>query len=143
MQVNVNFKENMEFTGLAHPGHQVVLDAGESAGGHNQGPKPSEILLMALGGCTGMDVISLLKKFGIEFQNFSMELDGQLAPEHPKAITDIQIIYKFKGDNLDPDKIWLAISKSLNKYSVVAHSLSAKITYELQVNGEKYIASKN
>lgn len=136
MKVQVDFNGSMEFTGLSQSGHKVTMDASEGVGGHNHGPRPSEMLLLSLGGCTGMDVVSLLKKFETPFEGFAMDLEGELAPEHPKAVTNIHVKYKLDGENLDQEKIWLAITKSMTKYSVVGHSLNAKITYELQANGE-------
>ena len=137
MRVTVNFQGNMQFQGLAHPGHKVTMDAAETVGGQDQGPKPSEMLLFALGGCTGMDVVSLLKKFGTEYKKLSIELEGEQAPEHPRAIRKISVKYKFKGENLDPEKARLAVEKSLGKYSVVRHSLVADVEYTIEINGEE------
>ena len=72
-------------------GHHFMVDADKEFGGKNRGPKPKGLLLSALGGCTGMDVASLLTKMKMPFDSFSLEVEGEVGDEHPKSYTDIVI----------------------------------------------------
>lgn len=138
MSIVVDFQGNMQFEGSVPSGHKVIMDAAEKVGGKDGGPKPSEMILIALGGCTGMDVVSLLKKFAVPFEKLSIELNGADIPtEYPKFFKKINIVYKFTGEHVDIEKACLAIEKSIGKYSFVRHSLVAEVEYTLEVNGEK------
>ena len=91
MKSKIRFVENMQFIGTADSGHAVVMDAPPSVGGNNTGTKPSELLLMAFGGCSGMDVISILKKKKQDVTNFEINVNGETPESHPRSFTDIHI----------------------------------------------------
>lgn len=129
----------MDFQGETPSGHMVLLDAAPESGGSNQGSRPMELLLLALGGCTGMDVVSILRKMKQEFVEFSITAEGERAPEHPKVYTEITLVYSLKGPALDPAKVARAISLSEEKYCSVSAMLSgAKINLAYEVNGERF-----
>ncbi len=138
MKVNVDWKGNMAFEGTGDSGQSVLLDAGPQVGGENKGARPMETLLSALGGCTGMDVVSILKKMRMDIESFQMEISGDRAEEHPKKFTKVNIIYKLIGNNLDEKKVRKAIDLTQETYCSVSKSLNAKITYSFELNGEKY-----
>jgi putative redox protein len=117
-------------------GHRFSVDASEEFGGKNRGPRPKPLLLSGLGGCTGMDVVSLLKKMKMPFNSFSLEVEGETAEEHPRPYKNISIKYIFKGDKLDPDKIKKAVDLSLEKYCGVYAMLSktAQISHQVILN---------
>jgi putative redox protein len=84
-------------------GHELMLGLDETVGGTNLGPKPKPLLLVALGGCSAMDVISILKKMRIEPEYFNVKVDGEVTEEHSKHFTKIELIYEFRGKfYLDP-----------------------------------------
>ena len=117
-------------------GHNFMVDADAEFGGKNRGPKPKGLLLSALAGCTGMDVASLLTKMKMPFDSFSLEVQGEVAKEHPKTYTDIVIRYIFRGNELDRNKIEKSIKLSLDKYCGV-HAMLAKVAnlrYEIVLN---------
>jgi putative redox protein len=131
----VRFVDGMQFVATSGSGHAVVMDSTEDVGGHDTGPRPMEMVLIALGGCTGMDVVSILRKMQVPFTRFEMEIQGERAPEHPKHFTHIQIVYKIWGD-VPEEKLKRAIELSLEKYCSVSNSLKpkAQVLYQYQIN---------
>ena len=110
VEVDVSWTGGMAFEGRGPSGHTVLLDAAAESGGENRGSRPMELLLVALGGCTGMDVVSILKKMKQEITGFRISVQGERAPEHPKVYTDITLTYSLTGPALDPGKVARAIS---------------------------------
>lgn len=131
----VRFVDGMQFVGTSASGHAVVMDAPTDVGGTDTGPTPMEMVLVALGGCTGMDVVSILRKMQVPFTRFEMAIQGERAPEYPKNFTKIQIVYKVWGD-VPEEKVKRAIDLSLEKYCSVSNSLKpkAEISYTYQIN---------
>ncbi|MBE3577252.1 MAG: OsmC family protein [Limnochordales bacterium] len=135
MEVSVQFVEGMTFLGLGGSNHYVVMEGAPEAGGRNAGPRPMELLLMALGGCTGMDVVSILRKRRISVKDFRMVLRGERRDEHPRKFTRIEIEYIFRGDGLEAHEkaIRDTVALSQDKYCSVAASLrpQVEITYRI------------
>ncbi|WAA09985.1 OsmC family protein [Fervidibacillus albus] len=136
MKAKVNWKGNMAFSAQVPSGHEIILDASEEAGGEDLGPRPGEIVLAAVSGCTGIDIVSILKKMRLNPTSFHMELEGERAEEHPKKYTRIHIHYVLEGD-LPEDKVVRAIKLSKDKYCSVSHSLKAEIVASYSINGVK------
>lgn len=124
----------MAFSGATPSGHEIKMDAAEEIGGENSGARPTELLLNAVAGCTGIDIISILQKMRLEPKSFQMQVKGQRADEHPKRFTAIHIHYSLEGD-LPEDKVIRAIQLSKDKYCSVSHSLNANITVSYSING--------
>lgn len=116
--------------------YKVMMDADEGLGGTGKGPKPKPLLLSALAGCTGMDVVAILKKMQVIFDTFSMSVEGEMTEDHPRYFDRITIIYKFTGKDLPPDKIEKAVHLSQEKYCGISAMLSkaAEITYRVELN---------
>lgn len=127
----VKYVEDMQFIGQSSSGHAIVMDSGPSGGGHNTGAGPSELLLLGLGGCSGMDVISILKKKRQDVSGLSISIKGESAPDYPKKFTDITIEFTVKGRNISEHAVQRAIDLSMNKYCSVKATLegSAKISF--------------
>src|SRR6056297_3194644 len=89
--------------------HWVVMDSIKKFGGAEAGSKPMEMVLMSLGGCTGMDVLSLLKKMRVEIDDMRIEISAKRADEHPKVYTEIHLDYIFEGSDLNEDKLTKAV----------------------------------
>lgn len=134
METTITWTGNMAFSGTTPSGHELTMDAAEKVGGHDAGPRPLELLLHAVAGCTGMDIISILKKMRLNPSAFHMDVKGDRAEDHPKRFTDIHIHYALEGD-LPEDKVVRAIQLSKDKYCPVAHSLNATITASYSING--------
>lgn len=117
-------------------GSTIKVDADPGVGGKDYGPRPKPLVLSSLAGCTGMDVASILGKMKVPYDSFELEIEGDLAEEHPKTFTAVRIRYIFTGDDLDRRKIDKAITLSLDRYCGVAAMLkkSATIDYEIVLN---------
>ncbi len=117
-------------------GHKVRLDTSPETGGHNFGVRPMQILLMGLGGCSGIDIVSILKKQRQTVKSFRMLIDGER--EHgvePSLWKDIKIIFELKG-RIDLEKAKRACELSIDKYCSVAATLrkaGCKIKWEVKV----------
>ena len=97
-------------------GHKVVIDATEESGGSDLGPRPKKLMLTALAGCTGVDVIMILKKMKVEPEAFNVMVEADVTNEHPKHYTKMKVIYQFKGKDLPKDKLEKAVKLSEEKY---------------------------
>ncbi|HPT79295.1 MAG TPA: OsmC family protein [Candidatus Atribacteria bacterium] len=102
------------------------------------GPSPKKLLLAGLIGCTGIDVVSILKKMQVEPESLAIEAEAESSNEHPKVYTSIKLTFKFTGDNLPIDKLEKAVSLSQEKYCGVAAMLkkTAPIEYKVVVQGK-------
>ena len=114
-EISVSWKDGMSFEADVD-GHKIVLDAAEKAGGRNLGPRPKALMLVALAGCTAMDVISLLAKMRIELDNFDVKVECTQCEEQPKYFKSMHIVYEFWGKDLPNEKLEKAIDLSLERY---------------------------
>ncbi|KEZ52438.1 OsmC family protein [Metabacillus indicus] len=136
MDTSIKWNGKMSFSGSTPSGHEVKMDASEEVGGENTGARPTELLLHAVAGCTGIDIISILQKMRLNPSAFEMDLTGTRAEDHPKRFKAIHIHYKLEGD-LPEEKVIRAIQLSKDKYCSVSQSLNAEITAEYSINGVK------
>jgi putative redox protein len=118
----ITWIENMQFVAQGDSGHALVMDAFEKDGGHDSGPRPMEVLLMGLLGCTGMDVISILKKKRQPVQGLKVFAAGERALEHPKGYTKIHLEYVAYGA-VDPVALARSIQLSEEKYCAAIATL--------------------
>lgn len=100
-------------------GFRMDLDAEESVGGAGAGPRPHHLLLQALAGCTAMDVISILRKKRQQVSGLSVEVQGSRAQQHPKVYTRIDVLYRVRGKNVDPQAVARSIELSATRYCPV------------------------
>ncbi len=135
MKSQIKFVDNMQFIATADSGHAVVMDAPPSVGGNNTGTKPSELLLMAFGGCSGMDVISILRKKKQDVTKFEMNVNGDTREKHPRSFSDIHIEYVITGNNISEEAVQRAIGLSLDKYCMVGTTIgkAATITHSYRI----------
>lgn len=114
-------------------GHKIYLDSTAEHGGKNTGPRPKPLMLVSLAGCTGMDVASMLKKMRVEFDDLSVEVEGELSEDHPKKYVGMKIIYRISGRDVPRDKVEKAITLSREKYCGVSanYSMAFPIDHEL------------
>src|SRR5579872_4547374 len=118
-------------------GHIARMDSSPETGGQDFGIRPMQMLLMGLGGCSGIDIVSILKKQRQTVEGFRMLIEGEReSGKEPSLWADIHIIFELKGD-IDPDKAYKACALSIDKYCSVAATLKGaggKITWEVKVN---------
>jgi putative redox protein len=133
-QVKIKWLENMAFSAEVN-GHEIILDASEKVGGENRGPRPKPLMMAALAGCTGMDVVSILKKMRVELDDFNVFVEGDLTEEHPKKYTQMHVIYEFKGKNLPEEKLQKAVNLSEERYCGVSamYRKAFGITSEIKI----------
>ena len=98
---------------------RIDLDAEKSAGGVGAGPRPHQLLLQALAGCTAMDVISILRKKRQQVSGLTVRVEGNRADQHPKVYTQIEVLYQVRGRNIDPQAVARAIELSVTRYCPV------------------------
>ncbi len=87
----VVWNRGLQFVGTSGSGHGIVIDTKPEEGGFDAGPSNTELLLMALCGCTGMDVVSILKKKRVEFDDFEVDAEGEVTSELPNRLTAIHV----------------------------------------------------
>jgi putative redox protein len=117
--VDMSWTDKMAFVAEID-GHRLILDADPSVGGSNLGMRPKKLMLAALAGCTGIDVVSILNKMKVFPDSFNVVVEGDVSEEHPKRYTSMKVIYRFKGKNLPVDKLQKAITLSQTKYCGVS-----------------------
>lgn len=132
--INVKWMGDMAFEAAIRE-HRVLMDANEDSGGNNKGPRPKPMLMASLAGCTGMDVMSILKKMKVEAKGLNIRVEGIIAEEHPKIYTSMHLIYEFTGENLPMDRLVRAIELSQEKYCGVSLSLqkAMPVTWEVKI----------
>ena len=116
-------------------GHSILLDAGVDGGGEDAGPRPKKLMMLALAGCTGMDVVSILQKMRVNIEKVNIEVQGDVADEHPKHYTKMHVIYEFTGKNLPVDKLEKAVRMSEETYCGVEalYRKAIEVTSEIRV----------
>jgi putative redox protein len=134
LSITTKWLENMSFETEVN-GHKIIIDAAPEVGGENRGPRPKPLILSALGGCTGMDVISILRKMKVEPEDFRVIVEGDVTDEHPKQFFKMHVIYQFTGKNLPMDKLQKAVSLSEEKYCGVSATLrkALELTSEIKI----------
>jgi len=132
ISMSANLIDNMAFE-MDLNGHRFIMDANESVGGNNLGPRPKPLLLAGLIGCTGMDVVSILKKMKVELDDLNISVEADATTEHPKVYENIKLIYKFRGRDLPMDKLEKAVTLSQDRYCGVTAMLrkATDITHEI------------
>jgi putative redox protein len=135
MKAIVKQVDGLSLIGKSDSNHWVPLDSVKSFGGSEAGTKPMEMLLLSLGGCTSMDVLSLLKKMRQDVRNFDLELDADRAEGYPAVFTKIHLHYIIYGKDINPENVEKAIGKSMNTYCSVSAMLkkSVDITWDFEI----------
>lgn len=113
-------------------GHKVTVDSESDT---SQGPSPRKLMLLALAGCTGMDVVSILQKMKVELNDLNITVEGELMDEHPRYYKTMHVIYEFTGYELPADKLERAVELSEEKYCSVRalYSKAIKVTSEIRI----------
>jgi putative redox protein len=135
MKARVKWVEAMSFLGEAGSGHAVLMDGAPDAGGRDLGPRPMEMLLLGLGGCTAFDVVLILKRGREKVTDCVVEIEAERAASDPKIFTGIRLVYKITGRNLSRDKVERAVALSDEKYCSATAQLRAlaKISHEIEI----------
>lgn len=134
-RATVNYVKGLQFVGSASSGHAIVMDANTEVGGDNTAPRPMDLLLIGIGGCSGMDVVSILNKKKQHITGLEIGIKGEQADTHPKKYTDIALEFIVRGKNISEEAVKRSIELSMNKYCSVKASLegSAKIRFSYKI----------
>lgn len=116
MTATVRLETEMRFDAEAGSGHHVTLDAAEHGGGHDEGFRPMEMLLVGLAGCTGMDVISILRKKRQQVTGYAVHVVGIRAEDHPMVFVEITVVHSVTGYHIQPEAVARAIQLSEKRY---------------------------
>jgi putative redox protein len=132
-EISCAWNSDMAFTASVE-GHEIKLDAAEAFGGKNSGPTPKPLLLVSLAGCTGMDVISILRKMREPVSWFNIRVQSELTGTHPKTFTDIKLIYEFKAsDGLKEENVRKAVVLSQDQYCGVSAMLKKATAVDFEI----------
>ncbi len=134
-RANIRLTGNMQFVASADSGHAVVMDADAASGGNNTGSRPMELLLMGIGGCSGMDIISILRKKKQQVTGLEAQVSGAMADDYPHKYTEITIEYIVRGKGLSEEAVKRAVQLSMDKYCSVKATLegSARISFSYSI----------
>jgi putative redox protein len=135
MKTRVVWLEDMTYVAQSPSGHALVLDGPPELGGHNLGPRPMEMLLMGMGGCTAIDVVNILQKARQDLRGCEIEIEAERADSDPKVFTQIHVHFILTGQGLSTKHIERAIHLSAEKYCSASIMLGqmAKITHTFEV----------
>ncbi len=135
MKARVKLIEGVSFVGQTESGHSVVMDGAPESGGKNLGPRPMEMLLLGLGGCSGFDVVHILRKARLDVRDCVAEIDATRADTDPKVFTRIHVHFIVSGKNLDPKRVEQAVHLSAEKYCSASIMLGkvAEVTHDFEV----------
>ena len=122
----VKWLDGLQFVATDDLGHSIVMDAPKQSGGEGSSFSPMQLLLVALGGCTGMDVVHILKKQRQQVNDLEVLVSGKRVREPPKVYTNIHVEYKIKGKNMRETAVQRAIQLSEDKYCSARAMLRAK-----------------
>ncbi|HWQ83338.1 MAG TPA: OsmC family protein [Anaerolineales bacterium] len=146
MDAKVTWKGKMTFSGTSDSGFELPLGTYPELGGDNDGFRPMELLAIGLGGCTAMDVISILQKKRQQITDFEVDIKAKRASEHPKVFTQARVTYVITGQAVDESAVVRAIELSVTRYcpatamfSQVMPIETAYTIYEAGENGERQL----
>lgn len=143
-EIEAQWMGKMQFNALVN-GHTIIMDAPERAGGEDNGPIPKPFVLTALAGCTGMDVIALLRQAGLPVDDFAIRVTGELSKNNPMQYIAIHVQYNFKGAESTKDAVLTAVIDSQEKYCGVSSMLKKAIpvTWEINLNSIQIFNNKH
>ncbi|MDM7925017.1 MAG: OsmC family protein [bacterium] len=133
MEAKLKWIDGLTFAGAADSKHWVVMDTEESVGGHDGAAKPLELILLGLGGCTSMDVVSILRKMRVRVDKYELVLRAERSENHPKVFTSVRMEYRLWGPDLDLDKVRKAVDLSRTTYCSVSAMLSKAFPIEIEI----------
>lgn len=131
--IQTKWKTNLAFDSEVG-GHHVITDAPVSVGGDDSGASPKKLMMVSLAGCTGIDVVAILKKMRVEIEDLRITVEAELTDEEPSLYSAMHIIYDFKGDKLPHEKLKRAVELSQDKYCGVSmmYKKIMDITWEIK-----------
>lgn len=135
MKTRIKWLDNATFVGESGSGHALVMDGPPEHGGRNLGPRPMEMLLLGMGGCTAFDVMQILRKSRQSVTDCELEVSAERAEIDPKVFTHIHVHYIVTGHELSEKHVARAVSLSAEKYCSASIMLGkvAEITHDFEI----------
>ncbi|KKJ75948.1 peroxiredoxin [Kiloniella litopenaei] len=135
MKTRVKWIENVAFMAESGSGHAVVMDGAVEGGGRNLGPRPMEMLLMGMGGCSAYDVVYILKRGRENVEDVDVDVEAERADKDPKVFTKIHMHFRVKGEGLNEKKVERAVELSADKYCSASIMLgkAAEVTHSFEL----------
>jgi len=137
-EIETQWMGKMQFNALVN-GHTIIMDAPERVGGEDHGPIPKPFVLTALSGCTGMDMISLLRKQGRQLKDLNLKVSGEISKHPPIEYVSANIVYEISGNDEDQQAAYDAVMTSQEKICGVSHMLKKiiPVTWQIIYNGSE------
>lgn len=134
----VRWQGGMALFAEAGSGHQVMMDASPDVGGANRGFRPTELTLISLMGCTGIDVLSILQKMRVTVDAFDMEAEADRREQHPKIFEHVVVSYRLQSPDCTPAQLERAVTLSAERYCTVSAMLEppVEILRAVYLNGQ-------
>ena len=135
MSVRAMLQEGMCFDVETGSGHHILLDAAEHNGGQDKGPRPMEMLLVALATCSGMDILAILRKKRQDITAYEVRVLGERTEDHPKIFVEIAVEHIFTGHAIRPEAVQRAIELTEERYCGASAMLgkTAKLTHTFRI----------
>ncbi len=135
MKTQVKWRDGASFVGETESGHAIVMDGPPDFGGKNLGPRPMEMLLLGLGGCTAFDVVMMLQKSRQKIADCIVDIDAERAETEPKVYTKIHIHFSVYGEELSEKQVARAVELSATKYCSASIMLgkTADVTHDFEI----------
>jgi putative redox protein len=135
MPIKVTWEGGVRLVGENERGNKLVMESGLKYGGSGQHPTPMEMVAMALGGCTGLDIVMMMKKMKVELKRLEIDIETKRRAEPPEYFEEINLTYTMAGEGLTQENATRAVSLSNDKYCSVGAMLreKAKITYAVKL----------
>ena len=135
MRATVKWLDGAAFVGESGSGHAMVIDGAPAAGGRNIGPRPMEMMLIGLGGCSAFDVVLILRKSRQAVTDCRVELEAERADTAPRVFTRIHMVFVVSGSELRESAVRRAVDLSAEKYCSATAMLrtSVEITHEYRI----------
>ena len=135
MKTQVKWRNGASFIGETDSGHALIMDGPADLGGNNTGPRPMELLLTGLGGCTAFDVVMMLQKSRQKIQDCTVDIDATRADTEPRVFTKIHIHFTVYGEKLSDKQVARAVDLSASKYCSASIMLgkTADINHDYEI----------
>jgi putative redox protein len=135
MPITVTWVGGVKLVGETDRGNKVTMETGPKYGGSGENPTPMELVAMALGGCTGLDIVLMMKKMRVDLKRLEITIETKRRAEPPEYFEEINLTYTMAGDGLTQENATRAVSLSNEKYCSVGAVLreKAKITYAIKL----------
>ena len=135
MKATIRWAGKASFEGISESGHTLIMDGSPEIGGENRGPRPMELLLLGMGGCTSIDVMLILGKGRQDVTDCVAHIEAERAPADPKVFTKIHVHFVVSGRRLDPKRVAQALKLSAEKYcsASIMFAKTAAITHDFEI----------